>query len=58
MLALANAEPERCAAAFAGDAAAQLDLVPSHRAARRGFPDGLKALVADRFGTSRVARLG
>jgi 4-hydroxy-tetrahydrodipicolinate synthase len=58
MLALANAEPERCAAAFAGDAAAQLDLVPSHKAARRSFPDGLKALVADRFGTSRVARLG
>jgi dihydrodipicolinate synthase/N-acetylneuraminate lyase len=58
ILALANAEPERCAAAFGGDAAAQLELVPSHRAARRGFPDGLKALVADRFGTSRVARMG
>jgi dihydrodipicolinate synthase/N-acetylneuraminate lyase len=58
VLALANAEPERCVAAFAGDPAAQLDLVPAHRAARKDFPHGLKALVAARFGTSHVARLG
>jgi 4-hydroxy-tetrahydrodipicolinate synthase len=58
ILALANAEPERCAAAFAGDPAAQLDLVRSHRAARKDFPHGLKDLVAARFGTSRAARLG
>jgi 4-hydroxy-tetrahydrodipicolinate synthase len=58
ILALANAEPERCAAAFAGDRDAQLQLVEPHRAARRDFPHGLKDLVADRFGTSRVARLG
>lgn len=58
ILALANAEPERCIAAFAGDADAQLALAEAHMAARRNFPHGLKALVAARFGTSRVARLG
>ena len=58
ILALANAEPERCAAAFAGDADAQLALAEAHMAIKRNFPHGLKALVADRFGTSRVARLG
>jgi 4-hydroxy-tetrahydrodipicolinate synthase len=58
ILALANAEPERCSAAFAGDAEAQLALAEAHMAAQRNFPHGLKALVADRFGTSRVARLG
>ena len=58
VLALANAEPERCAAAFAGDPGAQLELVQAHRASRRDFPHGLKELVADRFGTSRAARLG
>ncbi len=58
ILALANAEPERCSAAFAGDTDAQLALAKAHMAARRDFPHGLKALVADRFGTSRVARLG
>jgi 4-hydroxy-tetrahydrodipicolinate synthase len=58
VLALANAEPERSVAAFAGDAGAQLGLVESHRAARRDFPHGLKDLVADRFGTSRATRLG
>jgi 4-hydroxy-tetrahydrodipicolinate synthase len=58
ILALANAEPTRCIAAFAGDTDAQLALAEAHMAARRNFPHGLKALVADRFGTSRAARLG
>jgi 4-hydroxy-tetrahydrodipicolinate synthase len=58
ILALANAEPERCSAAFAGDADAQLALTAAHRASQRDFPHGLKALVADRFGTSRTVRLG
>ena len=58
ILALANAEPERCAAAFAGDPAAPLELVPAHARAQRDFPVGLKDLVADRFGTSRAVRLG
>ena len=58
ILALANAEPERCAAAFGGDPAAQLELVANHARSQRDFPVGLKALVAERFGTSRTARLG
>lgn len=57
ILALANAEPELCAAAFAGDAGAQRQLTPSHIAARRDFPHGLKELVAKRFGTPTAARL-
>jgi 4-hydroxy-tetrahydrodipicolinate synthase len=58
ILALANAEPERCAAAFGGDPAAQLELVANHGRSQREFPVGLKALVAERFGTSRAVRLG
>ncbi|HLI56528.1 MAG TPA: hypothetical protein VKY26_05770, partial [Actinomycetota bacterium] len=58
ILALANAEPERCAAAFAGDADAQLGLAESHREAAKAFPRGIKALTAARFGTSAVARMG
>jgi 4-hydroxy-tetrahydrodipicolinate synthase len=58
ILALANVEAERCVAAFAGDADAQLALTKAHRAAGRDFPHGLKALIAERFGTSRTARLG
>jgi 4-hydroxy-tetrahydrodipicolinate synthase len=58
ILALANAEPERCSAAFAGDAEAQLALAEAHMASQRDFPHGLKALVAERFGTSRAGRLG
>jgi 4-hydroxy-tetrahydrodipicolinate synthase len=56
ILALANLEPERCAAAFAGDAAVQRDLVAVHLAAKEHFPRGLKELMAQRFGTSAVAR--
>lgn len=58
ILALANAQPERCAAAFSGDAQAQRALGPAHLAARRAFPQGIKRLTAERFGTSSVARLG
>jgi 4-hydroxy-tetrahydrodipicolinate synthase len=58
IVALANAEPERCVAAFGGDAAAQRGLAPAHHAARAAFPVSLKALVADRFGTSRAFRQG
>jgi dihydrodipicolinate synthase/N-acetylneuraminate lyase len=58
ILGLANVEPEGCAAAFAGDAAAQRGLAAAHLAAGRDFPRGLKERVAERFGTSRVARLG
>lgn len=57
ILALANVEPEACAAAFAGDAAAQRNLAPAHMASR-SFPTGLKELIARRFGTSTVCRMG
>lgn len=58
ILALANAEPERCVRAFAGDAAAQLELAAPHTFARGRFPAGIKALTARRYGTSTVARMG
>lgn len=58
ILALANAEPELCAAAFAGDAAAQLKLTPAHLASARDFPRGVKQLTARRFGTPEAARMG
>jgi 4-hydroxy-tetrahydrodipicolinate synthase len=58
ILALANVEPEGCASAFAGDASAQRRLADAHRAAHLAFPKGLKELMAVRFGTSPVTRLG
>jgi dihydrodipicolinate synthase/N-acetylneuraminate lyase len=57
ILSLANVEPERCAEAFAGDAAAQRALYDAHVAAHDRFPQGLKELVAKRFGTSTTCRL-
>jgi len=56
ILALANAVPERCAAAFAGDPAAQLALTADHLTSVAAFPAGIKGLVAARYGTSTVAR--
>lgn len=58
ILALANAEPELCVSAFAGDASAQRRLAPAHLDARRSFPSGVKSLTAKRFHTSAVARMG
>ena len=58
ILALANAEPELCIAAFGGDAGAQLSLAQSHFAAQGSFPGGIKALTARRFGTSTARRMG
>jgi dihydrodipicolinate synthase/N-acetylneuraminate lyase len=58
ILALANVEPELCIAAFRGDGQAQRHLVPAHLASSRDFPHGLKAIMADRFGTPTSARLG
>jgi 4-hydroxy-tetrahydrodipicolinate synthase len=58
ILAVANVEPERAKAAFAGNAKAQRALFAGHAAARRDFPHGLKRLMAERFGTSTAARLG
>lgn len=58
ILSLANAKPELCAAAFAGDIGAQLELLPSHRLIASRFPAGIKELVAARFGCSPRSRLG
>lgn len=57
ILALANAEPERCVAAFGGDTRAQRELIRGHLAASGSFPDGIKHLVAERYGTSEQARM-
>lgn len=57
ILSLANVEPERCARAFAGDAAAQAELVEAHLAAHERFPRRLKEMVAQRFGTSTACRV-
>src|SRR6266542_66825 len=57
ILALANAEPELCIAAFAGDATAQRQLTPTHQATKQDFPHGMKELVAKRFGTPTATRL-
>jgi 4-hydroxy-tetrahydrodipicolinate synthase len=58
ILALANAEPERCIEAFAGDGKAQLALAESHLAAKAGFPQGIKGLTARRWGIAAHARMG
>jgi 4-hydroxy-tetrahydrodipicolinate synthase len=58
ILALANLEPAACAAAFGGDQDAQKALIGAHRAAAADFPAGLKAMLAERYGTSTTARVG
>jgi 4-hydroxy-tetrahydrodipicolinate synthase len=58
ILALANAEPQGCIAAFAGDAAAQLALTEAHVRSRTRFPAGIKEMTAERFGTSVTRRMG
>jgi hypothetical protein len=44
IVAMANAEPEGCVKAFAGDLTAQAELASMHRASINGFPQSLKAL--------------
>jgi 4-hydroxy-tetrahydrodipicolinate synthase len=56
ILALANVEPERCCRAFAGDAAAQLELAGRHLAVRAGGPAVLKKILAAERGTSAAVR--
>ena len=58
ILALANVEPEGCIAAFGGDGDVQRDLIDVHVAIHDRFPVGLKALMAERFATNRVTRVG
>jgi 4-hydroxy-tetrahydrodipicolinate synthase len=45
IVAMANAEPERCVEAFGGDLTAQAELASMHLASMNGFPQGLKALA-------------
>lgn len=58
ILALANAEPERCLAAFGGDMGAQRALAGPHGRCAGRFPEGIKSLTGERFGTSTATRLG
>ena len=58
LLALANVEPERCAAAFAGDAGAQRDLGERHLAASRGGVPALKRILAEDRGHPVPVRIG
>lgn len=58
LVALANARPEQCGAAFAGDGAAQRGLAAAERVATTDFPAGIKRLAAERFGVSTVTRVG
>ncbi len=56
ILALANAEPELCVDAFAGEPGAQLKLAGPRKAEER-FPGGIKELVKTRFGYPATCRL-
>jgi 4-hydroxy-tetrahydrodipicolinate synthase len=58
ILSLANVDPERCIAAFAGDVDAQRQLAGVRRAEGDDFPAGTKRLTAERFGVSTVMRVG
>jgi dihydrodipicolinate synthase/N-acetylneuraminate lyase len=58
ILAIANAEPELCAAAFGGDAAAQRQLAGTHLAVRAGGPAELKRILSRQRGTESFSRLG
>jgi 4-hydroxy-tetrahydrodipicolinate synthase len=58
LLALANIEPERCVAAFAGDATAQRELAVAHLAVKRAGPRELKRVLAGSRGLSPVVRAG
>lgn len=56
ILSLGNVDPERCAAAFGGDADAQRALAEPDVATHERFPLVLKERVAKRFGTSTTCR--
>ena len=58
LVAAANTAPEECAAAFAGDGAAQVRVASLDRAAAVDFPAGYKRATAERFGVSPVTRVG
>jgi 4-hydroxy-tetrahydrodipicolinate synthase len=58
LLALANVEPERCAAAFAGDVQAQRELTQRHLASSRGGVPALKRILAEDWGRPVPVRIG
>jgi 4-hydroxy-tetrahydrodipicolinate synthase len=58
ILAVANVDPERAVAAFAGDPAGQRGLFADHKRIQHDFPHGLKQAIAARFSTSPTTRLG
>jgi 4-hydroxy-tetrahydrodipicolinate synthase len=58
LVAVANAAPEDCIAAHAGDGAAQVRVAAVDRATSADFPAGIKRAAAERFDTSAVARVG
>jgi dihydrodipicolinate synthase/N-acetylneuraminate lyase len=57
IVAAANLEPEKCLAAWAGDADAQRAVIRAERT-YKARPGGLKAALAERFGTSPMRRFG
>jgi 4-hydroxy-tetrahydrodipicolinate synthase len=57
ILAVANAEPELCSAAFAGDAEAQRRLIDVHLAVRAGGVPALKRILAEQRGTVALSRV-
>ena len=58
LLALANVEPERCAAAFGGDVDAQRGLADRHLAVRRDGLLELKRILGEDRGLKVTARIG
>ncbi len=56
ILAIANVEPELSCAAFAGDAAAQRQLIDVHLAVREGGVPALKQILAGQRGTVALSR--
>jgi dihydrodipicolinate synthase/N-acetylneuraminate lyase len=57
IVAAANVVPKECVAAWEGDATAQREVLRVERAFRASFPAGIKAAVAERFGTLNGSRL-
>ncbi len=58
IVAAANLVPELCRKAWDGDTAAQRELLRVEHAYGDRFPRGLKAAMADRYGTPAGSRLG
>jgi dihydrodipicolinate synthase/N-acetylneuraminate lyase len=58
LVAAANVLPEKCVAAWDGQAAAQHDVLLGERGAGGRFPGSLKEAMARRFGTATGCRLG